>query len=131
LLSKGIASSPFDPDLWLVERKQRQQDILRALKWVPSQDLPEALHTMGALVVQFQHSPRPAFAAYEQRLMPYNCALAAQLHNSMSVSQRQAAAAKLKGWEEDLRALAPVRAAAQAVHSQSASFTRTSRPIPQ
>ncbi len=105
LLSKGVANSPFDPELWLAQRKQRQQDILLALKQSASQDLPEATGTMATLVAQFQRPPRPVFAAYQQRLMPYNCALAAQLHNSMSASQRQAAAAKLKGWEDDFRAL--------------------------
>ena len=43
---------------------------------------------------------------YQRRLTDYNCAFVAQLHNSTTPAQRQAARDKLKDWEEDLRALA-------------------------
>ena len=45
-------------------------------------------------------------AQYQQRLNEYNCAIAAKFHNSTTPAQRQAARTKLKGWEDDLRALA-------------------------
>ena len=53
-----------------------------------------------------QRAPPGAYLNYQQRLIDYNCAVVAQLHNSTTGAQRQAARAKLKGWEQDLRALA-------------------------
>jgi hypothetical protein len=40
------------------------------------------------------------------KLTQYNCGFAAQIHNATTVDQRQKARERLKGWEEDLRALA-------------------------
>jgi hypothetical protein len=107
MIVDGIKASPFDPELWLAERKQRQQDILQALKAMPAQDAAEATRTMGTLVTHFRHSPRPAYEAYEQRLLQYNCALAAQFHNTTTPEQRQEAVARLKRWEDDLLLLSP------------------------
>lgn len=107
LLSEGIAGSPFNPELWLAERTSRQQDILQTLKGLPALDTPQAAEALNGLTKRFLHSPRPGFQAYEKQLLDYNCALAAQLHNVTSLAQRQEAAERLKGWEDDLRALAP------------------------
>jgi hypothetical protein len=65
-----------------------------------------ALHTFVAHATQ---SPRPAHRDYQQRLIAYNCALAARLHNSTTPEQRRHGAERLKGWEDDLRALAAQR----------------------
>jgi hypothetical protein len=54
-------------------------------------------------------SPRPAYRDYLQRLTDYNCALVAGLHNSTTPEQRRHGLERLKGWEEDLRALAAQR----------------------
>ena len=40
------------------------------------------------------------------RLVDYNCGYAAALHNLTTAEQRQKAAKKLKGYEDELRALA-------------------------
>ena len=58
------------------------------------------------LAGRLTRSPRADYDAYRQRLLQENCAVAAAMHNAMSPVQRQAARAKLKGWEDDLRALA-------------------------
>ena len=55
---------------------------------------------------RLQRSPRAEHAAYQQRLTQYNCSFAAELHNLTTPAQRSTAADKLRGWEEDLRALA-------------------------
>jgi hypothetical protein len=39
-------------------------------------------------------------------LAQFNCTFTAELHNSMTLMQRQAAVQKARGWESDLRALA-------------------------
>lgn len=107
LLTQWQAQSPFKPDLWLAERRQRQQDILRQLRlWQSAHSEAPAVQAglrqlgMAALV-----SPRPAYQAYADSVAQANCALSAALHNAAGPAQRQHAVDKLKGWEDDLRAL--------------------------
>ena len=58
-----------------------------------------------ALTVRTERSPDPVYRAYQTRLLDYNCAFAARVHNAMSAGQRAAARMRLQGWEDDLRAL--------------------------
>ncbi len=107
-LRRGVAASPFDPQLWLSERMLRQQDALKTLRRLVIERSP-ADQTQAALRVLVQHvqrSPREIYVRYQERLGQYNCMLAAQLHNSTSRDQKLAAVKKLKSWEEDARALA-------------------------
>jgi hypothetical protein len=111
LVADGIAASPFDAKRWLVERQARQRDIVETLRSVQAMRADPA-RTEAALRVFAAHavqSPRPAYREYQQRLIEYNCALVARLHNSTSPEQRRQGAERLKGWEEDLRALAAQR----------------------
>ena len=103
-----VLASPFDPALWLAERKARQQDILQTLRRLAAERPPaaESQAALLALVDRIQRSPRQAYRDYQQRLLQYNCEFAARLHNSTSPAQRMKAVEKLKGWEEDFRALA-------------------------
>jgi hypothetical protein len=108
LLTQGIAVSPFDPERWLVERQLRQREIVETLRSLQSQQA-DTLRTEAALRVFAAHaaqSPRPAYREYQQRLFDHNCRLIARLHNSTTPEQRRRGAERLKGWEEDLRALA-------------------------
>jgi len=54
-------------------------------------------------------SPRAAYREYQKQLFDHNCRLVARFHNSTTPEQRRRGADKLKGWEEDLRALAGKR----------------------
>jgi hypothetical protein len=106
-VAAGMARSPFDPELWLAERKQRQQDALQLLRKLTAEGASRA-QAEGAVRVYVEHierSPREAYRRYSERLAEFNCALGASLHNNTSPVQRRAAAAKLSGWEGDLRAL--------------------------
>jgi Family of unknown function (DUF6279) len=112
-IARSIASSPFDPELWLVERKARQRDLLQtfdnllAERNAPREvQLTNAQGALRALARRMEHSPRPAYRAYQQRLAQYNCAFLAEIHNLTTPAQRQAAVVTLKAWESDLRALA-------------------------
>ena len=109
-----VSASPYDPDRWLAERQQLQQEMLQALRQL--QAARAARTDPGPLMAQAQaalreigrhtdQSPREAYRAQQQRVWDYNCALAAQMHNTMSPSQRQHAQRKLQRWEEDLRSL--------------------------
>ena len=114
LVSDGIKASPFDPDAWLTERQRRQRDTLQTLRRLVAEktDNDRILAGLRALAERSERSPEPMYRAYQQRLMDYNCGFAARIHNAMNSSQRQAARERLKGWEDDLRALAAGTAAA-------------------
>jgi hypothetical protein len=107
-LDQGIASSPFDPERWLAERQLRQREIVDTLRSLQS-ERADAARTEAALRLFAAHaarSPRAAYREYQKRLFDHNCRLIARLHNSTTPEQRRRGAEKLKGWEEDLRALA-------------------------
>ena len=111
LLENAAAVSPFDPEAMLVERRRRQGDILQQLRrWGTEKPEPARLaQEMRALAERSGRSPDPAYARMQQRSMEHNCRVAAELHNTTTPEQRQALRQKLKGWEDDLRALSNAR----------------------
>jgi hypothetical protein len=113
-IAREVAISPFDPVAWMAERELRQRDILQALRRLQAERASnaQAQAALRAFAEQAQQSPRPAYHVYQQRLKAFNCAFAAEVHNTTTPAQRQALADTLKGWETDLRSLAaeaPVR----------------------
>jgi hypothetical protein len=107
-VAAGVAASPFDARAWLGERERWQQEALRTLRRLVA-ERAEPDRIVAALRVLIEHaerSPDPAYRAYQQKLAEYNCGFAARLHNATTRAQRDVARARLKGWEEDLRALA-------------------------
>lgn len=111
LLAAGLAASPFDAQRWLEERRARQRDIVRTLRQLQAEraDVATVQAALRAFSAQMSQSPRVDYRPYRQRLMEANCALTAQLHNSIRPAQRQHVLDKLKGWGEDLRSLAGSR----------------------
>jgi len=112
LVARRVAESPFDPKLSLAERRARQDDILATLRPLVAtaaaegaQRTARARDALAALSARFIVSPREAYRSYSERVTRHNCAFAAELHNSTTPAQRQAATKKVKGWEDDLRAL--------------------------
>ena len=111
MLAQGIADSPFDPERWLVERRLRQREIVETLRSLQTQHADTA-RTEAALRLFAAHaaqSPRAAYREYQSRLFDHNCRLIARLHNSTTPEQRRRGAERLKGWEDDLHALAGPR----------------------
>jgi hypothetical protein len=108
-LARGLAASPFDPEAWYVERQARQQDLMQTLRRLsataPAPDPQAARVALRGLAERVAASPRPAYRAYQQRLAEHNCALTAELHNSTTPAQRQAAHQRIEGWQKDLRSL--------------------------
>ena len=109
-----LARSSFDAERWLAERYLRQRELLQTLAAVSSTGrsggdraaaVQQAQAAARLLIERTTRSPRANYRAYQQRLVQDNCALVATMHNAMSAAQRQAARAKLKGWEDDLRSL--------------------------
>jgi len=107
-IAQWVSESPFDPQAWFVERQRRQEEILSTLRRLSTQDVPpdEAQAALRQVYEHLWRSPREPYRAYQQRLAQYNCAFAAQVHNQTTPEQRRRAIARLKGWEDDLRALA-------------------------
>lgn len=107
IIRKGVAESPFNPELWLAERQRRQKDVLQTLRKLQADkaDLPQRVAALKGLMERTERSPNAEYRAYQVKLTDYNCAFAAQIHNSASPAQRQKARDKLRGWEEDARAL--------------------------
>ncbi len=107
-IAKSVADSPFDAELSFSERKQRQQDALQMLRRLKTEGatVDQAQAALRAYIDRTTRSPRPEYQRYAQNLTRYNCAFAANLHNSTSAAQRAILAGKLKGWEGDLRSLA-------------------------
>ena len=117
-IAESLVRSPFDPETWFAERRQRQQDALSLMRrWsIDSSGRPAGARdqanrepvqtTLRAYVQGMANSPREPYRRYTERLNEFNCSFAAALHNTTSVAQRRAAAQKLAGWEGDARALA-------------------------
>jgi hypothetical protein len=108
VITESVGPSPFDPEGWMHERERRQADTLATLRKLLADraDREQRLAALRRLTDGSQRSPQPEYRAYQQRLTEYNCAFAARIHNAASPEQRERARATLKGWEEDLRALA-------------------------
>lgn len=110
-LARGVVESPFYAELWLSERQARQQDSLAVLRRLQANPSAESRPAQARAELQriggsLYHSPREAYRVYGERLIDYNCALAAELHNSTTPAQRETLAGKLRGWEHDVRLLA-------------------------
>jgi hypothetical protein len=118
LVATGVTVSPFDPAAWFAERQAVQSETLQTLARLSAggparADRESNLSGLQALAARVQRSPPGPYRNYQQRLTEYNCIFIAQLHNSTTPAQRQTARNKLKGWEEDLRALAAQKPAAR------------------
>lgn len=105
-LARELEASPFDADRWLAERERRVADTLRMLTNAStSADPAQAQAAVRVLVERSLRSPRSDYREYQEKLAQDNCALAATMHNLTTPAQRRFARDKLKGWEDDLRAL--------------------------
>jgi hypothetical protein len=107
LLRQQAERSPYDLQLAEAMRLRRQDDIVTTLRGlqrqpVTTQAYREQIH---ALLQRSVRSPVAEHQAYVTRLNEYNCNSLAQLHNSTSAEQRQAALKRLQKYERDARAL--------------------------
>ena len=108
LVTRAVAESPFDPVLVLQERKRRQQDAVAGLRRLIAARAGrgEAEAEVRVWSQRLMRSPRDDYRRHAERLTEYNCSFAASLHNATTPAQRRTAARKLKGYEDDVRALA-------------------------
>lgn len=107
VIADGVAASPFDPQAWFEERQRRQRDVVASLRRLVAAraDRDARVAALRALAERSERSPDPAYRDYQRRLVDYNCAFAARIHNATTPAQRAKARDTLKGWEDDLRSL--------------------------
>jgi Family of unknown function (DUF6279) len=107
VIAAGVAASPFDARVWLNERQRRHRDTMQTLRRLVAEkaDRDQRLAALRTLSERMERSSNPDYRAYQKKLADFNCNLAAQIHNAAAPAQRQRARDKLKGWEDDLRAL--------------------------
>ncbi len=108
VVNAGVAASPFDANVWLAERLRRHRDTMQTLRRLGAEkaDRDQRLAALRALAERMERSSNPDYRVYQQKLADYNCDLAARIHNAATPAQRQRLRDKLKGWEDDMRALA-------------------------
>ena len=115
LLRNAIAQSEFDPPFSYAERLRRQQDMLQTLRQTSaaSGDARFSATQSGAALRAYLeravNSPNPAYRAYLDREIAFNCRTLARLHNSTTAEQRERAARRLAAYERDARELAAQR----------------------
>ena len=107
VINAGVAASPFDANVWIAERLRRHRDTMQTLRRLGADkaDREQRLAALRALAERIERSSNPDYRAYQQKLADYNCDLAARIHNAGTPVQRQRLRDKLKGWEDDMRAL--------------------------
>jgi len=107
-VARSIAESPWDGDVAYAERLRRQQDLLTVVRQLAASRAgpAEAETEIRAYMKRLKRSPHEPFRRYQVRYVEHNCSYAAALHNLTTAEQRQKAVKKLKGYEDELRALA-------------------------
>ena len=95
----------------LAERERRQRDMLQTLRRWQAQPPDRAAAQAGLrdMVQQMEVSSDPAYRAIQLSATENNCRVNADVHNSASPRQREAARKQFKAWESDLRALAAAK----------------------
>ncbi len=107
-IGEHLARSPFDPEIWLAERQQRQQDALRLLRSIGADGTmsrEQAARALRGYIERLERSPRDDYRRYAERLSEFNCTFGAAVHNGTTAAQRRAAVKKLASWEGDLRVI--------------------------
>ena len=114
LLQEGLRVSHFQPERTQTERERRQTELvvlLRTLQRTPP-DAPDARQqtqaqeSVHAWLAGLATSPRPEHAAYAQQMTREGCQQFAALHQTATDPQKAHAVQVLRGYEQDLRALA-------------------------
>lgn len=125
-LGTRLKESPWDPERWFRDRRERERRLVEALAQAGARGAPGASVTAAgassppastrgaddaaraALMGWWREVAEPAKAedrAYLERLVKWNCRLSAEFHERATPSQRQTLQKKLTGWQTDVQAL--------------------------
>jgi len=107
-LERLVAESPFDPQLAYDELRRRQKEALQSIRQLAGRqmDSANAQSIVRGYLKRIDPPPQESYRQHNERMIQHNCRLFASVHNMASPEQRQFAAKKLRGWADDLRALA-------------------------
>lgn len=111
-VKKGLQQSPWDPQKTLQERLRRQSELLQTIQAIQAlQSKPNGnpLDASRGYLNRMLQTPTAGYNANSPALVQHGCTQFAALHNSTSAEQRANAVRVLKGYENDLRALAAQR----------------------
>jgi hypothetical protein len=106
-----IAGSSFDGPRQLRERQRRHQDTMQVLSKIRAGEVAPNLAAaeIRGLLERNLKAPSPGYRRYMEQLTTESCTAMANLHNSSTPEQRTQLVQTLKGYEDDVRALAAQR----------------------
>lgn len=106
-LQERLAQTGFDVRMIYAERLRNQQDQLQTLRRIAQEKLPppQAQEALRGYLARSLSSPNAQYRRYQEQAIAQSCAVFAAVHNAASPAHRQQAVARLKGYEDDLRAL--------------------------
>ncbi len=114
LLEDGVRQSPVVTATWMEQRERRHREMMDMLA-VLAREQPDAQQVQQRLkqvVERFNGRSPVGGRAQSEANAKATCELMARLHNASTPAQRQHLARKLRGWEDDLRAVMPQAVAA-------------------
>jgi len=109
LVRQGLQQSPWDPQKALQERQRRQSELRQTLQTLQNSSNGNALNASRSYLTRVLQTPTAGYNANSLALVQHGCAQFAALHNTTSAEQRANAVRVLKGYEDDMRALAAQR----------------------
>ena len=107
LIHKQIRASAYDPEAIYREKLRRTEDMLQVLRQLRAAPGTTA-QSQAAVLALLQRSivsPDPAYRQNLARLTQQGCSALAELHNTMTPSQRRKLQETLQEYETDIRAL--------------------------
>jgi hypothetical protein len=109
MVQQGLQQSPWDPQKTQQERLRRQIDLLQTIQTLQSPANGNPLEASRGYLNRILQTPTAGYNANSHALVQHGCAQFALLHNTTTAEQRANAVRVLKGYEDDMRALAAQR----------------------
>jgi hypothetical protein len=105
-LALAWQQSGFDPALAYEERRLRQEDGVRTLQRLAGLAPAAAQAEVRGWFARIERSPRESYRRQAEQQTAHACRMFAEVHNSATPAQRQAASRRVRGWIADLREMA-------------------------
>ena len=102
----AMSQTGFDEKRYFEEVQARQQAVLQTLERLRGADTPTAQSALADLAQRYVQSSNPAYRQYHEQMTANTCQAFARLHAQTSAEQRKHMVRLLKGYENDVRALA-------------------------
>ena len=103
---EAMAQTGFDEKRYFEEVQARQHSVLQTLERLRGANAPSAQSALADLAQRYYQSANPAYRQYHDQMAVNTCAAFAKLHAQTSAEQRKHMVRVLKGYENDVRALA-------------------------